>query len=152
MDAPTTAGSRLALALGAAALLNQVGREHTTALDRRFAEVGLTTQQAALLLHAGREPTSPSRLTDALGTDTAGMTRLLDRLVAKALLRRRRNADDRRAILIEVTAKGRALLPRLPPVFGQVNGRLFDGFTRAELDMLTAMCHRMLANLRGQRP
>ena len=150
MNARTrSTGSRphLAHALEAAGLLSQVGREHATALDRRFAEFGLTTQQAALLLHAGREPTSPSKLTDALGTDTAGMTRLVDRLEAKGLLRRQRHTGDRRAILIEVTDEGRALLPRLPPVFGQFTGRLFAGFTDREIDTLTGMCQRMLTNL-----
>jgi DNA-binding MarR family transcriptional regulator len=139
----------LAAALGAAGLLSQVGREHSTVLDRRFSEFGLTTQQAALLLHAGREPASPSKLAEILGTDTAGMTRLLDRLEAKGLLRRQRHTGDRRAIRIELTDQGRALLPRLPPIFGQITGQLFAGFTGDEIEVLSAMCHRMLTNLRA---
>ena len=139
---------RLSLALDAAALLSQVGREHPTSLDRRFAAFGLTAQQAALLLHAGSAPTSPSKLTDALGTDTAGMTRLLDRLEAKDLISRHRTATDRRAVLIEITEKGRALLPRLPMVFGQINGQLFADFDDDELEQLTTLCQRMRTNLR----
>lgn len=138
--------------LSGAALLSQVGREHATALDRRFAQFGVTTQQAALLIHAAAEPTSPSKLAEALGTDTAGMTRLLDRLEAKGLLRRQRHTGDRRAIVIEVTEEGRALLPLLPPVFGQVNTQLFAGFTAEEIEHLTATWQRMLANLRRDTP
>ena len=149
---PQPADPRFALLLGGAALLSQVGREHSTALDRRFAQFGVTTQQAALLIHAAGQPTSPSKLTETLGTDTAGMTRLLDRLEAKGLLRRQRHTDDRRAIVIEVTDEGRALLPLLPPVFGQVNTQLFTGFTADEIEHLTAMWQRMLANLRRDTP
>lgn len=134
--------------LAGAALLSQVGREHSTALDRSFARFGLTTQQAAVLIHASGAPTSPSKLTDILGTDTAGMTRLLDRLAAKGLLQRQRHAADRRAIVIELTDEGRKLLPHLPPVFGRMNAQLFNGFTADEIEQLTAAWQRMLANLR----
>ncbi|MEV5721327.1 MarR family transcriptional regulator [Amycolatopsis mediterranei] len=144
---PSEPANRLNLALTTAALLSQVGREHSTALDRRFAGFGLTTQQAALLLHASREPVSPSKLTEVLGTDTAGMTRLLDRLEVKDLIRRQRTATDRRAVLIEVTDEGRALLPRLPVVFGLVNRQLFADFDDNELEQLLTLCQRMRTNL-----
>jgi DNA-binding MarR family transcriptional regulator len=42
---------------------------------------------------------------------------------------------------------GRALLPRLPPIFGRVTGQLLAGFTAEEIDQLTAMLRRMLVNL-----
>ena len=135
------------MVLSGGALLNQVGRELGTVLDRAVARFDLTTQQAALLLHAADRPTSPSRLTDALGTDTAGMTRLLDRLEGKGLLRRRRHAEDRRAIVIDITDAGRDLLPHLPPIFGRVNARLFNGFTAEEITACTAQLQRMLTNL-----
>ena len=133
--------------LGGGALLNQVGRELGTVLDRAFARFDLTTQQAALLLRAARRPTSPSQLTDVLGTDTAGMTRLLDRLETKGLLHRRRHPQDRRAIVIELTDAGRDLLPHLPPIFGRVTARLFGDFTGDEIAACTAMLRRMLTNL-----
>jgi DNA-binding MarR family transcriptional regulator len=138
----------LGLVLGGGSLLNQVGRELTTATERMLAPLGLTAQQAALLLHASRgEATGPSALKAALGTDTAGMTRLLDRLEDKGLLRRARHPSDRRAVVIELTDAGRALLPRIPPVFGQVSQRAFAGFTADEVGAMTGMLQRMLANL-----
>jgi DNA-binding MarR family transcriptional regulator len=82
-----------------------------------------------------------------LGTDTAGMTKLLDRLEDKGLLQRRPHPDDRRAIIIELTDHGRALLPRLPPIFGQVTSQLLAGFSTNEVNQLTAMLQRMLDNL-----
>jgi DNA-binding MarR family transcriptional regulator len=82
-----------------------------------------------------------------LGTDTAGMTKLLDRLEDKGLLRRRRHPDDRRAILIELTEAGRALVPRLPPIFGRVTRQLLAGFSTDEVSQLTSMLQRMHDNL-----
>jgi DNA-binding MarR family transcriptional regulator len=39
------------------------------------------------------------------------MTKLLDRLESKGLLQRRPHPDDRRAVMIELTDEGRALVP-----------------------------------------
>lgn len=140
------------LALGGGSLIHQVGRDLATALERQFAPLGVTAQQAALLLHAGRRASSPSQLMAALGTDTAGMTKLLDRLAGKGLIERRRHPDDRRAIVIDLTDEGRALLPRLPRVFGRVTGQLLEGFSADEIAQLSAMLERMLANLHAEEP
>jgi DNA-binding MarR family transcriptional regulator len=137
------------LLLDSGRLVQQVARELSTALDRQLAPFDLTAQQAALLLRAARQETSPSQLKALLGTDTAGMTRLLDRLEAKGLLKRRRHPDDRRSIVIELTDATRALIPRVAPIFKRVNGQLLAGFTEPEVAQLTTTLQRMLDNLRG---
>jgi DNA-binding MarR family transcriptional regulator len=138
----------IGLVLGGGSLLHQVGRELGTALERQLAPYGITAQQAALLLHAGRQDSGPSQLMALLGTDTAGMTKLLDRLESKGLLQRRPRPDDRRAVVIELTDQGRALVPRLPPVFGRVTSQLLAGFSTDEVNQLTTTLQRMLDNLR----
>jgi DNA-binding MarR family transcriptional regulator len=151
MEDARKTGPPLELVLGGGSLLNQVGRELATATDRRLAPAGVTAQQAALLLHASRGQRTPSQLMTLLGTDTAGMTKLLDRLQAKGLIERERHPTDRRAVLIALTGQGRALLPRIRPVFGLVTGQLLEGFTREEIIELTGMLERMLGNLRDVR-
>lgn len=83
----------------------------------------------------------------ALGTDTAGMAKLLDRLEIKGLIERRSNPGDRRSVLIALTGDGQALAPRLRPVFGRVTRQLFTGFSDAEIGVLTTMLERMRGNL-----
>jgi DNA-binding MarR family transcriptional regulator len=116
-------------------------------LDRQFAPIGVTAQQAALLLHASRRQHSPSQLMSLLGTDTAGMTKLADRLEAKHLIQRHPNPQDRRSVLITLTQDGQALVPRLAPVFGRITGQLFNGFSPAEISALTTMLERMRSNI-----
>ena len=125
----------------------QVARDLATALDRQLAPFGVTAQQAALLLHASRQQASPSQLMTALGTDTAGMTKLIDRLQAKHLIERHQHPDDRRSVLIALSEDGQALAPQLRPVFGRVTRQLFTGFTGDEIGALTAMLERMRSNL-----
>jgi DNA-binding MarR family transcriptional regulator len=134
-------------ALAATGLIHRVSRELTTTLERQLAPHEITAQQAALLINAARGQTSPKQLTLLLGTDTAGMTRLLDRLEAKGLARRRANPEDRRALVIEVTKEGQALVPHVAPVFGRTAQHLLAGFSPAEISQLTGLLQRMLANL-----
>jgi DNA-binding MarR family transcriptional regulator len=137
----------LALILGGGSALTQLARDLGTALDRAFADLDLTAQQAALLMHANAADASPTQLMTRLGTDTAGMTKLIDRLEGKGLLARRRSPTDRRSVLIEVTDAGKHLAPQVPIIFGKLTRQLFNGFTTDELTALSAMLQRMAANL-----
>jgi DNA-binding MarR family transcriptional regulator len=141
--------STFALALGGGSLLNLLTRELRTLVETQLAPLGLTSQQAALLLMAGRSASSPAQVAAEIGTDTAGMTRLLDRLERKGLVRRTRHPDDRRSVVIEVTEQGRALVPKLPPIFGRVSQQLFQGFSADELEQLIALLRRVRTNLSG---
>jgi DNA-binding MarR family transcriptional regulator len=138
---------RLSPVLGGASALSQVARDLGTALDRAFSDLDLTAQQAALLMHASTADSSPTQLMARLGTDTAGMTKLIDRLEAKGLVARHRSATDRRSVLIEVSDTGQQLAPRVPIVFGKITRQLFNGFSPEELTALSAMLQRMATNL-----
>jgi DNA-binding MarR family transcriptional regulator len=130
------------------ALLFQVARALRTDLEREVAQSGITSQQAGLLLNAWRHRgISPGQLAAPLGTDTAGMTRLLDRLEAKGLVFRRSGASDRRLVAIELTEAGSALVPQLTPVFHQVNARLLAGLTDEEVRRLEQLLRRLRDNL-----
>lgn len=131
------------------ALVFHLGRELRTALDRRLTDHGLTSQQAALLLLSRlmREP-NPIKMAARLGTDTAGMTRLLDRLESKGLVYRKISPDDRRSIVIALGPKSRDVLPRLGPAFRQVEAGLLEGFDAREVRELNLMLRRLLKNAR----
>ena len=130
-------------------LIFHLGREVRTALDRRFESHGITSQQAALLLLSRllKEP-SPIKMAARLGTDAAGMTRLLDRLERKQLIVRRVSPDDRRFVVVELGPRSRHVLPRLIPEFKWAENGLLDGFKKAEVDQLNKMLRRLLQNAR----
>src|SRR5690242_2824561 len=129
-------GPRLVLT----SLVTQVARGVRTALDQRFGELGLTSQQAGVLLHVSGGTTSPRKLADLLGTDTAGMTRLVDRLVEKGYLDRLPAADDRRTITVSLTSAGRKILPAIKPIFDEVAATITAGIPAEVLpDVLKAL-------------
>ncbi len=130
-------------------LIFHLGREVRTALDRRFESHGITSQQAALLLLSRllKEP-SPIKMAARLGTDAAGMTRLLDRLERKQLIVRRVSPDDRRLVVVELGPRSRHVLPRLILEFKWAENGLLDGFKKSEVDQLNKMLRRLLHNAR----
>jgi len=130
----------------ASSLIIRLARELRTTLDQRFAAFDLTSQQAGLLIHVFTGQTSPKRLADLLGTDTAAITRLVDRLESKDLVAREPDLGDRRAIVVRLTDTGRSLIPELPPIFEAVGAELTRGEKAKDVAGLLAA---MLANLRA---
>lgn len=126
-----------------------VARELRTALDRKLDPHGVTSQQAALLLLSRLQRVSPNKMAERLGTDTAGMTRLLDRLESKGFIARKISQDDRRSIVVVLGARSKKILPRLIPEFRHAEKGLLDGFDQSEVKQLNVMLRRMLINARN---
>jgi DNA-binding MarR family transcriptional regulator len=78
--------------------------------------------------------------------DTGAMTRILDRLEHKGLVRRERCREDRRVVFLRITASGRVQLPRLRAVASAVLEAHLSGFSRAEIEALKAYLERMIDN------
>ena len=78
--------------------------------------------------------------------DAGAMTRLLDRLEAKQLIRRMRSSDDRRVVNLELTEAGRRAAARIPGVLCEVHNAHLAGFTTAEWEALKSGLQRMLDN------
>jgi DNA-binding MarR family transcriptional regulator len=127
----------------------RLARELRTALDQRFAPLGLTSQQAGLLIHVFTGQAAVKGLAELLGTDSAGMTRLLDRLEVKGYLVRSPDRSDRRAILVELTDAGLKLIPQLPGIFEQAAADLLRGM---DPDHVGVVVEAMLANLQSPAP
>jgi DNA-binding MarR family transcriptional regulator len=74
------------------------------------------------------------------------MTRWVDRLEEKGLIRRERSKDDRRFVSLRVTSAGRAVLPRLRDSTARVIQRMLTGFDAAEVNDLQDYLARMIEN------
>src|SRR5258707_6791365 len=115
-----------------AALVFLTAREVRTALQRKLSSHGVTAQQATLarLLRAWQRKKKPSpfQIAARLGTDGAGMTRLIDRLEAKGVVVRQVGGGDRRVISVELPAPGLAGRKKTNPSVLSVNPQQLHGF------------------------
>jgi DNA-binding MarR family transcriptional regulator len=123
------------------------------ALDLRFKPLGLTAQEAALLLYCAEAgETSPGRIAVSMGRDKGKITRFVDRLESAKLLSRRRSARDRRAFVIKVTRRGEILAPQLKIIFNETQAELFEEIPDGELARLGAAVSQMYSNAGQLRP
>ena len=138
------------------ALLSRVRVEMLAAVDaeleadKRLAPLELSAAQWAVIASlAGEERKSASDLCKGISYDAGAMTRMLDRLEGKGLIRRSRSPDDRRLVHLELTEEGRAAYPRMRELSLGVANRFLHGFTKAEARQLESLLTRMLENARG---
>ena len=114
-------------------------------VERELEPTGLTNAQwvPLLKLRMGLAFTV-AELARECDLDAGSMTRLLDRLEAKSLLRRSRSVDDRRVVNLELTDAGRAAAEGIPGVMCSIQNQLLTGFSLEEWQALQGYLRRML--------
>lgn len=130
-------------------LIADVSRQVLGAFDEEMTNLGMgiTGAQWVILMRIGKGSASTAAELCRYGQcDTGSMTRMLDRLEEKELIRRVPSSKDRRITQLELTDAGRNLLPHLPPVAIKVLNAHLKGFTRNELDQLKGFLNRIRAN------
>lgn len=91
----------------------------------------------------GKEPTPPSRLADEMGLTRGAITKLADRLIAKALVLREASVEDGRAQTLALTGRGLALVPDLAALADRNDAEFFDGLTEDERATLARLLRRV---------
>jgi len=90
--------------------------------------------------------TTSAGLARDLGIDPAAVTRALDRLEAKGMLRRERSTTDRRVVQLALTDAGRDVASQVPQAMASVLNAHLGGFSHDECRLLIDMLRRMLHN------
>lgn len=73
----------------------------------------ITLTQLSVLRELRQGPRSAGKLGEKVGLSPTSITRLVDRLEARGLVRRRRQADDRRLVEIELQPAGERLIGQI---------------------------------------
>lgn len=128
-------------------VINALRARMMAVMDRELAALGITSAQWAVLVQVADTPgCTAAALCRRVHYDTGSMTRMLDRLEDKGLIRRARSDNDRRAAYLYLTDTGREVHDQLPGHAARVLNAHFEGFTREEVVTLRGLLDRMLAN------
>ena len=128
-------------------LLGRVKIAMVAALDAELAPLDITAAQFVILKSiALGEADSASGLCKDISYDPGAMTRMLDRLERRGLVRRVAHPNDRRTSNLELTAEGKAVFPKLQASGMKVLNRFLRGFTKEEARQLESFLQRMLEN------
>ena len=145
LDSESSEDSRNALV---ARLLTRWHSLLTDVLDRELAPYGLTAAQYAVwsILASGKAE-SATEICKEISYDPGSMTRMLDRLEGKNLLRRIYSRENRRKLKLELTEQGTATYPEVQKHVGKVMGRVMAGLSYEEKYSLAELMARMVEGL-----
>ena len=131
-------------------LVKHSGVLMTQVAGRRFESLPITFMQWLVLMHVGRqEHMSASQLSAHLGYDMGALTRVVDGLVRRGLLRRERSRRDRRAVEIAITAAGRRQAQLGKGAVVELLNRVLESFTNQEIETLIALLQRLMTHLQS---
>jgi DNA-binding MarR family transcriptional regulator len=106
---------------------------------------GLSDVLAALRRAGPPYRLTPTELFNAMLVTSGGMTHRLDRLEQVGLIERHRHPEDRRALHIGLTPKGRALIDTLMPRYAQELAQLKGTLRASERALLASALRRLLS-------
>ena len=132
-------------------LIGRIRTELHANIERELVASGFElgfTQFVALKKLGTDGPMTAGELARLLHHNPGALTRLLDKLEDENYLRRVPDAQDRRALRIELTPSGRALWKRINACGERVARRALERSTGRERAQLQTLLERVLDNLR----
>ncbi|WP_213287862.1 MarR family winged helix-turn-helix transcriptional regulator [Bradyrhizobium sp. sGM-13] len=130
-------------------LLNVAQRRLQRWMAARSPHGGVTAAQSGLLFVLGqRDGALMGEAGAALDLGPPGISGLVDRMTAANLIERRADPDDGRAWRLWLTPAGRAAMAQSKAGLADVNARLTEGFTDAEIDVVA----RWLTTMQSRFP
>jgi len=136
-----------------APLLNQVRMAMLSGVDQEFlsdvevAQLEVTAAQFVIIANLLKgHANSACELCKFMDYDRGAMSRMIDRLETKGLIKRVALAHTRRTVALEVTEAGKAAFPKMQACLNKVVNRLLKGVTKTQVREVEKTLRRMLAN------
>ena len=124
-------------------LLVKLGKAAERRFEKALKPSGLTPRHLGVLFEVDARPTSQQELIETIGVDPSKLVGLLNDLEAEGLIVRKRDEDDRRRHIVEVSAKGKARLAEGKKTAAAVETDLLVGLDEAEVEQLLMLLARV---------
>src|SRR5215475_12075478 len=119
-------------------LLSVAHRRVQRCIATRTRDDGVTSAQSGLLFVLGRrDGVLMGEAGAALDLGMPGISGLVERTVEAGLIEKRADPDDGRAWRIWLTTSGKRARERARAGAAELNARLMEGFTEAEIDIVS---------------
>ncbi|MDE2279086.1 MAG: MarR family transcriptional regulator [Xanthomonadaceae bacterium] len=131
-------------------LMSMVGKRMDEGLEEKLKPHQLNHSEflTLMILHSRPDGSStPGELCEFTSQGSTNMTRIGNALVQRGLVSRGASAEDRRCVLIRITAAGRRFVQKmLPPMFPHTEA-MFAGFSAAERKQFSRLLRKLAKNL-----
>jgi len=131
--------------------LAKAAKSARTLMEQRLAEAGATFGQWTVLASLDSDgPMIQRALAEKLSIEGPTLTRHLERMQDRGLVRRTPSPTDRRAAVVELTEAGRTMCHRLELVARQANQDMLTGLSDDEISTLRGLLSRLFDNARAR--
>lgn len=132
-----------------ARLIHEIARQVRVSFDRRVKALGLTRSQwyAFGILRRNPEGIRQNTLAYLMEIEPISLVRLLDRMEKSGWIERKADPTDRRANLIVLTKKAKAIIAKMLPISHELRRDTLYGFSNAEHEQLIRFLKRMKTNV-----
>lgn len=131
-------------------LMAMVGKRMDEGLEEKLKPHQLNHSEflSLMMLHSRPDGSStPGELCEFTSQGNTNMTRIGNALVKRGLISRGASANDRRCVLMRITAAGRRFVQKmLPPMFPHTEA-IFAGFSGAERRQFSRLLRKLAKNL-----
>ncbi len=134
---------------GIVSRVEKINRYLQNASRASLGEVGLTKEEWKVLFALHDRVRSHGWLCRDLDVSTGAMTNRLDKLERRSLIRRAPDPQDRRGVLLELTAAGEARLEEYIDAGAGRERELLDDLTRTEKQQLNRLLSKLLVALQS---
>ena len=132
-------------------LMNRIMGCYNTSLHEDLVRLGLTTpKMRALAILSVIDGLVINRLAVYAIAEQSTLSRALDSLESKGLVRRVQDPQDSRASRVWITDKGRAVFDRIWPTIRRASERMFSGIDAAEHAAFITTLQKILINVRKE--
>ncbi|MCT4701072.1 MarR family transcriptional regulator [Enterobacteriaceae bacterium H20N1] len=113
-------------------------------ISQYFSDTDITAAQFKVLIHIYKGVTSPVEISKNLVMDAGAMSRMVDRMVKRALIVRNPNPQDKRQVILALTDKGQDICDRfqneaLASIIGDLTAKLTPDESRLLAELMTKM-------------
>lgn len=133
-----------------------INRRLKKGMETVVAEYGLTLPEWHVMSHlrlsSGDHRSSPGELAADLELSSGAMTSRLDKLEEQGLVRRLPDPKDRRAIVVELTAEGKAAWDRTAGIAGRREAFFASALTKSEQRELNDLLRKLMLAFESREP
>jgi MarR family transcriptional regulator for hemolysin len=128
--------------------LNIASKQASEYLDQALKPLGLTASNYYFILKIARaNGATQDQLFQLIYLTQSNITRRLAQLIQQGLVAKHRDPNDGRAWVVELTAAGKELVPRLEKGLAKVNQQVFAKMSAAQREELARLLQQVNENL-----
>jgi DNA-binding MarR family transcriptional regulator len=131
-------------------VLYEICKQRRNLLNKQLTTIGLYAGQDMLLHYLSLGPDEGMmvlELTEKMAVQTSTISNMIRRMEARGLIHKQSDAQDKRALRISITAKGKEILKEVAMIWKKTREQTIKGLTEKEQKTLSDLLEKVRGNI-----